>query len=113
MEQEFQQICFQIESKDNVCVALADLLPRKVRVNGSPGIKWLEIRQPVRQGHKVAICDIPAGGDIIKYDIVIGQAIKEIRQGEWVHLHNCKSLYDERSSTLDVATGAPTDTKYI
>ena len=113
MEQGFQQVCFQIGRQDNVCVALAELSPGSVRVNGSACIRELEIKQPISQGHKLANCDIPAGGNIIKYNVVIGRATKDICQGEWVHLHNCESLYDERSSTLDVETGAPTDTKYI
>jgi hypothetical protein len=29
-----------------------------------------------------------------------------------VHLHVMRSLYDERSSHLDINTGAPKDTKY-
>ena len=48
----------------------------------------------------------------MKYGVVIGCATKEIKMGQWVHLHNMKSLYDARSSSLDVVTGAPTDTHY-
>jgi hypothetical protein len=29
-----------------------------------------------------------------------------------VHLHNCQSQLDERSSTLDLHTGLPGDTRY-
>ena len=36
----------------------------------------------------------------------------QTRQGAWVHLHVMRSLYDERSSHLDINTGAPKDTKY-
>ena len=32
--------------------------------------------------------------------------------GSWVHLHVMRSVYDQRSSHLDVRTGAPKDTKY-
>ena len=42
----------------------------------------------------------------------IARATKDIRAGEWVHLHNIRSVYDERSSHLDVMTGAPKDTRY-
>jgi len=40
---------------------------------------------------------------------VIGEATKPIRVGDWVHLHNMKSRFDERSNTLDASTGAPTE----
>jgi hypothetical protein len=43
---------------------------------------------------------------------VIGSASRDIAPGEWVHLHNCVSRFDERSKTLDVQTGAVTDTIY-
>ena len=50
--------------------------------------------------------------NIIKYAIPIGRATADIPAGSWVHLHVMRSNYDERSSHLDVRTGAPKDTKY-
>lgn len=61
---------FQINPKDNVAVILVDgdtVAPR---------------------GHKVALCDIPAGTEVIKYGFPIGKATKDIAKGEWVHSHN-------------------------
>ena len=49
---------------------------------------------------------------MIKYGFPIGHATQPIRAGDWVHLHNCASNYDSRSSTLDVHSGATTDTVY-
>jgi hypothetical protein len=42
---------------------------------------------------------------VIKYGVTIGLATRDIDAGEWVHLHNCRSLLDEGSSTLDLHTG--------
>jgi hypothetical protein len=42
----------------------------------------------------------------------IGIATRSIPRGGWVHLQAMRSAYDERSSHLDVHTGAPRDTKY-
>ncbi|MBR6257708.1 MAG: altronate dehydratase [Lachnospiraceae bacterium] len=39
-------------------------------------------------GHKKAICDIPAGSDVIKYGFPIGYATADIAAGEHVHTHN-------------------------
>lgn len=39
-------------------------------------------------GFKAAVKDIPASGDIIKYQEVVGQAGRDIRAGECVHIHN-------------------------
>lgn len=110
--QRFQQVCFQIETRDNVNTALADLIPGVVTVNGNTTAKELAIDQAIQSGHKLANREIQQGEAIMKYGVVIGQATSLIHTGQWVHLHNCRSLYDERSGSLDVQTGAPTDTRY-
>lgn len=57
---------FIINEKDNVCVNLAT-------------------------GHKIALCDIPSGADVIKYGYPIGKATENIAKGEDVHSHNMKT----------------------
>ena len=49
---------------------------------------------------------------MIKYGICIGLATEYIPAGVWVHLHRMKSRVDDRSSHLDIHTGAPTDITY-
>ena len=44
-------------------------------------------------GHKIAARDIASGEKIIKYGAPIGSAIRDIRMGEHVHLHNIQSDY--------------------
>lgn len=39
-------------------------------------------------GHKVALQDLPAGAQIIKYGFPIGVLTQPVREGEWVHSHN-------------------------
>ena len=56
----------RINEKDNVCVNL-------------------------QTGHKIAICDIPKGTDIIKYGYPIGYATENIKEGDSVHSHNMKT----------------------
>jgi len=45
----------------------------------------------VETGHKVALCDIAAGENVIKYGFPIGHATKDIREGERVHTDNVKT----------------------
>jgi altronate hydrolase len=45
-------------------------------------------------GHKVAACAIPAGERVVKYNVVIGAATRDIEAGEHVHGHNI-ALVDE------------------
>jgi altronate dehydratase small subunit len=42
-------------------------------------------------GHKVCVRSTPAGGDILKYGQVIGQASRDLAVGEHVHIHNIES----------------------
>ena len=56
----------RINEKDNVAVSLAT-------------------------GHKIALCDIEKGNDIIKYGYPIGYATENIKEGDHVHSHNMKT----------------------
>lgn len=42
-------------------------------------------------GHKIAVNDVAADGDIIKYGVKIGLAKEAIRAGDYVHVHNIRS----------------------
>ena len=41
--------------------------------------------------HKMAVADIKAGEPVYKYGEVMGVASKEIKAGEWAHIHNIDS----------------------
>lgn len=43
------------------------------------------------RGHKIALCDIPEGQNIIKYGYSIGHATADIKKGEHIHTHNIKT----------------------
>jgi len=92
-----------------VATLLDDALPGFVKVLGSEQLEITAL-EPISAGHKIALGEIAAGESILKYGFPIGRAGRKLTGGEWVHLHNMVSNYDERSSTLDLETGAPTDT---
>ena len=103
--------CFRIDPRDNVAALLDDAGAETIEiVGGEKGT--LNLPAAVKLGHKVALAAIARGESVIKYGVRIGHATQPIRPGEWVHLHNLASDFDERSNTLDGDTGAPTDTKY-
>ncbi len=102
---------FCINSADNVATLLDDVKEGTVQVLGE-NRRELPVIEPIELGHKIALCDIPTGQPIIKFGVPIGRASQDIRAGAWIHLHNCESGFDERSQTLDLHTGAATDTKY-
>jgi hypothetical protein len=103
--------CFRVTKADNVATMLDDGEVGPVELIGDERSS-LALREPIKLGHKIAIADIAADQAIIKFGIVIGRASMRIYAGDWVHLHNCSSNFDQRSQTLDVHTGAVTDTKY-
>jgi len=106
------QKCFQIDKRDNVATALHDLLVMDAIILGDKNRDVVMAIEPIKKGHKIALKKIKAGEKIIKYGVVIGRATKNIEEGQWIHLHNCESLYDERSTHLNLETGAPQDTQY-
>lgn len=103
---------FRIHPEDNVAVLLADGEAGDIEILGAGNGERVRAVETIRAGHKVALRDIAAGEPLIKYGIRIGHATMAIARGQWVHLHNAASDYDERSNTLDGETGAPTDMVY-
>lgn len=105
-------IGFCVDPADNVATLLSDAQPGDARLVGVPGRERVAITEAVRRGHKIALTPIAEGMAVIKYNVPIGYARTDIAAGNWVHLHNCQSRVDERSSSLDPQTGAPTDVHY-
>lgn len=78
----------KISPKDNVAVALAPLAAGMAIVtDGLPVV----LREDIPQGHKFALCNIPADTQIIKYGYPIGHAREDIPAGSWVHTHNIRT----------------------
>ena len=82
----------RINEKDNVIVALNPIKAGTV-IPISHENENLEITASVDipAGHKMAILNIPAGGEVIKYGYRIGNASEDIQAGEWIHTHNIKT----------------------
>ncbi len=78
-----------IHPRDNVVVSLRDLAAgEEIRAKG---IEAFTVLQDVPASHKVALKDIPAGEEIVKYGEIVAVSTKRIRKGEWVHTHNLES----------------------
>lgn len=106
--------CFQVHPADNVATLLDDAAAAgSVQVIGAAsasGGSTLIAREAIARGHKIALIDIAAGGPVMKFGVRIGHATRPIARGGWVHLQNLASDLDVRSGTLDLHSGAPTDT---
>ncbi len=102
----------KVNPGDNVATALVDLEPGKATIIGDNETVSINVSERIQAGHKIALYEIPKDSVVMKYGAVIGWSSQSIQVGEWVHLHNCRSGLDERSSSLDRQTGEPSDTPY-
>ena len=79
----------KINANDNVAVVLADVLTAGdvVELDGQRVV----VQQEVARGHKVALVDMGAGQQVVKYGYPIGHLTQAVKAGEWIHTHNLKS----------------------
>ena len=75
---------------DPVAVAVRDIEAHE-RVTVDDIQLTLLVRVPL--GYKVAILPIKAGDKVLKYQVPIGVATRDIAPGEIVHTHNLRSDY--------------------
>lgn len=69
----------QISDKDNVAIAVNDIPAGTLVMDG------VRAKQDIPQAHKIALRDIPEGGKIIRYGVVLGYAINPIGKGQWIN----------------------------
>ncbi len=101
--------CFQIQPQDNVATMIDDAPTGAVELVGAAQGE-IAATENISRGHKIALRDLAASEAVMKFGVRIGHATQSIQRGAWVHLHNLASDLDERSGTLDLHSGAPTDT---
>lgn len=79
-----------IDNRDNVVTALTSV--KKGEILTARGLEYKIIaNENIKEGHKVAIKDIPKGFGIIKYGKIIGITLYDINTGDLVHIHNIRS----------------------
>jgi altronate hydrolase len=71
----------QINPADDVLIALRDCHKGEV-------IEGITLLSDIKQGHKIALHDMPKGHLLIKYGNVIGILSKDVKKGEWIHSQN-------------------------
>lgn len=93
----------KVHDTDNVAIIVND--------NGlKAGTRFpdgLELIEHIPQGHKVALVDIPAHGEIVRYGEVIGYAVRAIPQGSWIEESLVELPTAPPLETLPLATRVP------
>ena len=71
----------KVKDEDNVAIAVEDIAA------GTQVMPGVITRQDIPQAHKIALTDIPKGGEIIRYGVVLGYAKDPIPVGAWINEH--------------------------
>jgi len=69
----------KVNEVDNVAIAV-NTIPAGTEVMDN-----ILANEDIPQGHKIALCDIPKGENIVRYGIVLGYAINSIKKGDWIN----------------------------
>ena len=92
-----------MHERDNVAIVANDGgLPA-----GTVFPSGLTLREKVPQAHKVALVDIPEGGEVRRYGVAIGYALKHIPAGSWVHERLLQMPAARELEGLPIATVKP------
>jgi len=83
----------KLHPNDNVVIALTDFeAGAKIEVDH----QLVTLGDAVKQGHKIAFSDVPAGQNIVKYGFPIGHATTDVKMGDHVHTHNTRTNLGEQ-----------------
>ncbi len=99
-------LTIRMHERDNVAIVANDGgLPA-----GTELPSGLTLRERVPQAHKVALVDLREGAPVIRYNVVIGYALKDIPAGSWVHERLLKMPSARSLDKLPIATVKPEPT---
>jgi (2R)-sulfolactate sulfo-lyase subunit alpha len=82
------------EKRDTVGVAVVDVKAGQSlegRTLDDNAVVKAKANMDIPLGHKIALKDFKAGDDVVKYGVVIGRVVKDIKTGDHVHVHNVKT----------------------
>src|SRR5438105_495029 len=96
-------LTIRMNERDNVAIVANDggLKAGTVFPSG------LTLREHVPQGHKVALVDLAADSAVLRYNVAIGYAVRDIPAGSWVHERLLKMPAARELDNLPIATVKP------
>lgn len=89
------KLALKVNDLDNVATIFADEIIEgiEVEVRDKKGnSEIIRVLNDIPYGHKIALRDIHINEQITKYGEEIGIATKEIKKGDYVHVHNLDSI---------------------
>lgn len=70
----------QIDPADNVAI-LTEAAKKGETVNG------ITLLSDIPQGHKVALMDLVKGDAVLRYAVVLGYLLEDVKRGMWINEH--------------------------
>ena len=89
-----EQLAFLAHRHDDmVAVAVRDVAVGRAEYASldSATRRTIEVLEPIKLGHKVALVDIPEGTRVVEYGEHVAVATADIAVGTLVHVHNVRS----------------------
>lgn len=89
------KLALKVDDLDNVATIFANGITdgTVVEVRDKKGnVEEIAVHGEVPYGHKIALFDLKKGEHIMKYGECIGAASKNIKKGDYVHIHNMEAL---------------------
>ena len=78
---------------DNVVTCITDIVKGEtVCYRKGEELLSLTAEEAIPFCHKIALTDIPEGGEVVKYDESLGKTSETVRKGHWVAHHNLFSV---------------------
>ncbi|MEY8357011.1 galactarate dehydratase [Lachnospiraceae bacterium 54-53] len=93
----------KIKEQDNVAIAVNEIK------TGTEVMDGVIARQNIPQAHKIALCDIPKGGEIIRYGVILGYAVEPIAKGDWINEHMLELPAPPDIDSMEYGTNLVTD----
>ncbi|MFT4503541.1 galactarate dehydratase [Caballeronia sp. 15711] len=102
---EQSPLYIRVHPQDNVAIVVNDGgLPE-----GAVFADGLVLRERVPQGHKVALADLAENEAVVRYNVVIGYALKDLPKGSWINEHVIRMPEPPGLENLPIATRAAPD----
>lgn len=93
----------KMKEQDNVAIAVNEIKA------GTEVMDGVTVHQNIPQAHKIALCDIPEGGEIVRYGVILGYAINPIAKGDWINEHMLELPAPPDVDNMEFATNLVTD----
>ncbi|BFG80346.1 galactarate dehydratase [Paraburkholderia terrae] len=100
---EQSPLYIRVHPNDNVAIVVND----GGLGTGAVFSDGLVLRERVPQGHKVALADLAEGDEVVRYNVVIGYALKALPKGSWINEHVIRMPTPPGLEDLPIATIKP------